>query len=717
MLSAHDSTDSLWINLKRNRDDKLKEYNTVSGTLSYPGVNGIVSNTVDSLLGGKYILPFKTHTNRSGADVNAYTVLYPEKLTFLGDQQGYWEGAVIPDTDILNTIVSIQDIIELDTTTVKDTIFQDPMVSILPRRAVDLAFEPQNILNEKASEQIVYDAIMFASLAHATEALDTANAGIAVMGRRKHTIKCDETVNLLATGGATYAWSAVNPKHSSLITKTDDSTYTFTPSSKFIGDTFIYRVIANVVINVENKIYARKDTLFLTLNVEPITMPFGDDVAIFAGDSVKLNGSGNSSTPDFRYTWSPTNGLNGTHLESPTASPESTTVYNVTFDDGHCFVTGAVTVAIRPPQVTNALITRAVTRDTNGNGYLDAVEIYFNAPVDLPTITSLFAVTHGTVNFTPAGMIEKPGIEDSVLILSLREQKAGELQTGWQLQLSAGEIIIFKNSHDKFIAKWDRIVTEDGAGPVIDRAVFFPGYGDLASDSLEVTLSEPLSRFSFTNESSVESFCLYNKNAQQVRNAFASATYIDFDGEKKIKVRVGIRTEGKTKIIPNSDSLQFFQGSGIYRITDISGNPAPDSSIARKTRIEYNGVNRVILNVLNNPIIVGRNKLDPDILRSYNHVIPPNSVGGGIFNIKTLLPLKETEGNYGEARIYDAVGNVIADRLPIRLGVQTLDYAIYWDGTNKTGRYVGQGSYQLRIRVVDIHGTTMRGKTLIGVYR
>ena len=897
MLNAHDNTDSLWINLKRNRDDKLKVINTLNGKLLYPGVNGIISNTVDSILGGKYILPFKTHANRSGADVNAYTVLYPEKLIFLGDQQGYWEGAVIPGTDILNAIVSVRDIIETDTTTVRDTIFQDPMVSILPRRAVDLAFEPQNIFNEKASEQIVYDAIMFASLAHVTEALDTSNAGIAIVGRRKHTIKCDETVNLLATGGVTYQWSAVNPNHSDLLTKINDSTYTFTPSNKFIGDTFVYRVIANavihvgnniyarkdtmfltlnvepitmtfgdnvtiftgnsiklngsgnsstpdirytwspsnglnnshlqspiaspesttiynvtfddghcrvtgavtvtvrtppfnnanagiaiigrrkhtikcdetvsllatggvsyvwsainpqhnsmiakvndstytftpsskflgdtliyrvvanVVIHVENKTYERKDTLFLTLNVEPITMTFGDDVTIFAGDPVKLNGSGNSTTPDLRYTWSPTNGQNNSHLESPVVSPESTTVYKVTYDDGHCLVTGSVTVTVRPPQVTNVKITRAVTRDTNGNGYLDAVELYFNAPVDLPTITTLFAVTHGTANFTPAGIIEKPGIEDSVLILSLREQKAGELQTGWQLQLSAGEIIIFKNSHDKFIAKWDRIVTEDGAGPVIDRAVFFPGYGELASDSLEVTLSEPLSMFSITNESPVESFSLYNKDTQLVRNAFTSATYINFDGEKKIKFRVGIRTEGKTKIIPNVDSLQFFQGSGIYRITDISGNQAPDSSIARKTLIQYNGVNRVILNVLNNPILVGRNSLDSDILRRYNHVVPPNAVGGGIFNIKTLLPLKETEGNYGEARIYDAVGNVIADRLPIRIGVQTLDYAIYWDGTNKTGRYVGQGSYQLRIRVIDIQGKTMLGKTLVGVYR
>ena len=152
-LPLRDGTtiDSLWVGLIRANDNRLKVYNR-SGALEYPGVNGIISNTVDRILNRKEILQFLPRNNgRCQADADRYAILYPQWLTMLGYQQGYLSGQAQPDrNNDLNVLVAIQDTLPNQTI----------------RRGVAVSFQPQFLANSTASQQVVYDAIMFASLAH-----------------------------------------------------------------------------------------------------------------------------------------------------------------------------------------------------------------------------------------------------------------------------------------------------------------------------------------------------------------------------------------------------------------------------------------------------------------------------------------------------------------------------------------------------------------------
>ncbi|MFP4415674.1 MAG: hypothetical protein ACLFSB_00230 [Chitinispirillaceae bacterium] len=141
--------DSLWIGLLRNNDDRLKQY--TGDSLMYPGVNGIVSNAIDSIMDSDSQLDFfPPREGRCQADADRYNILYPEWITKLGFQQGHWEGMTRPASDELHVLVAIQD------TMPDETI----------RRAVAVSYQPQFLQDSVASQQITYDAIMFASLAH-----------------------------------------------------------------------------------------------------------------------------------------------------------------------------------------------------------------------------------------------------------------------------------------------------------------------------------------------------------------------------------------------------------------------------------------------------------------------------------------------------------------------------------------------------------------------
>jgi hypothetical protein len=144
------SIDSLWIGLIRPNDNRLKVYDN-NGHLEYPYVNGIISNAIDSILNSRNIVQFKPLNNgRCQADADRYAILYPQLLTMLGYQQGFTGGIVQPDrTNDLNVLVAIQD-------TINDVI----------RRGVSVSFQPQFLRDSIGVQQIVYDAIMFASLAH-----------------------------------------------------------------------------------------------------------------------------------------------------------------------------------------------------------------------------------------------------------------------------------------------------------------------------------------------------------------------------------------------------------------------------------------------------------------------------------------------------------------------------------------------------------------------
>ena len=143
-----------------------------------------------------------------------------------------------------------------------------------------------------------------------------------------------DTVQLTASGGASYVWSPGNSLSDSTI---------FNPLA-FPTATNSYIVNALDTNGCNNS-----DTVLVTVNPLP-TINAGNDVAICEGDTAQLQASGASS-----YLWTPSAGLSDTTIANPLAFPTVTTSY---------FVTGT---------------------DTNSCSNIDTVVVNVNA---LPTITA-----------------------------------------------------------------------------------------------------------------------------------------------------------------------------------------------------------------------------------------------------------------------------------------------------------------------------------------
>lgn len=138
----------------------------------------------------------------------------------------------------------------------------------------------------------------------------------------------------------------------------------------------------------------------VTVNALP-TANAGADAEVCLNSSVQLNGSGGVS-----YVWSPSTGLNQTNVAAPSASPATTTTYQLTVTDiNGCTDTDDVTVTVLPLPTANAgdggTICQGESLTLNGSGGvayawspatgLDAASVA--APVASPAFTTVYTLT------------------------------------------------------------------------------------------------------------------------------------------------------------------------------------------------------------------------------------------------------------------------------------------------------------------------------------
>ena len=140
------------------------------------------------------------------------------------------------------------------------------------------------------------------------------------------TICVGTSTQLNATGGVTYLWSPTTGLNNSNIANpianpTITTTYTVT------------------VTNAED--CSDTDEVIITINNGP-TANAGSDVTICSSNSTQLNATGGVS-----YSWSPTADLSNPNIANPTASPSTTTTFEVTVTDATgCTGTDQVTVTV-----------------------------------------------------------------------------------------------------------------------------------------------------------------------------------------------------------------------------------------------------------------------------------------------------------------------------------------------------------------------------------
>lgn len=143
-----------------------------------------------------------------------------------------------------------------------------------------------------------------------------------------------DSIQLTATGGATYTWSPTVGLSDPNIAGPMASPATTTTYFVAVADT-------NGCTNV--------DSVVITVNPLP-NADAGLDIQVCIGDSTQLFAQGGTS-----YSWSPANTLNDPNSQMPWAIPTDTTLYVVTVTDSNaCVNTDSVLVVVNPLPTANA---------------------------------------------------------------------------------------------------------------------------------------------------------------------------------------------------------------------------------------------------------------------------------------------------------------------------------------------------------------------------
>jgi len=136
-------------------------------------------------------------------------------------------------------------------------------------------------------------------------------------------ICASSTVNLTASGGATFVWNTGDNVPSITVTPLATTTYTVT-STDVSG-------------------CSQTDDVIVTFNNPPIA-DAGPNTFICNGSSTIMNATGGIS-----YQWSPVGGLSNATISNPIANPTSPVTYTVTVTDAAgCSATDAITIGIYP---------------------------------------------------------------------------------------------------------------------------------------------------------------------------------------------------------------------------------------------------------------------------------------------------------------------------------------------------------------------------------
>jgi uncharacterized protein (UPF0333 family) len=412
-------------------------------------------------------------------------------------------------------------------------------------------------------------------------------------------------------------------------------------------------------------------------------------------------------------------------------------------------VTASVQVAIIP---RGANLSSAITKDLNGNGYLDQIWVTLDKPVTA-SINSQIPSSNVSVVYTDPNTSAKTtlavdsirpvsAVNDStssfVIYLTdnnisqngILEPTSAIPQTSWRPLISISGIAGANTITNK--------QCKDGAGPVIWSVVVDKtDPTNRSSDLVTITFSEPIqdtdgSEFSIGNLPSLV-FNVWKKNGNGLQ---LDTTVLACDTVKKTCIDGFIKPSGT-----NASVVQFTMGNGKtifdydyfsirvpFKITDKASSAGPGNWPDTVNQ-------RVVAQIHGNPITmqVGPNPTHPtyskpsspsgytnnssySVIDFVNNTDAPQFAhdhGGAVFQF-TVSPGDSGQGRVtAYIKIYDVVGNLVNsahkdgphDNLVSEIkgligSGPTLDtsasynYDVYWDGVNAKGMKVSTGVYQ-----------------------
>ncbi len=344
-----------------------------------------------------------------------------------------------------------------------------------------------------------------------------------------------------------------------------------------------------------------------------------------------------------------------------------------------------------------AVLESAITRDMNGNGYLDQIELKFNKKVtisDDQAIRSKFSIINGLTHFS-VEKISPNGNDSTTYILKLIENQTEEPQTDWTPYLSY--------TIDNINSVTNKIML-DGAAPVVWRAIMeVKDVKDPTKNILTIELSESVKNYKTQSAFSIliqpdSLFTVWKKDTQ-----FTPVPLLDgiISFQSTDKKTFTVRMTNK-KDITNEN---FINIKDVNRfVIDERGNFPSDNNIKR----------RVELKTISGPPIVIPNPTRPSFIHTAPGIIVlqhdrearqfARDGQGAVINIVLAAPVDSSEYVKGYLKIYDLAGNIVAntyDNNVLREAIKasekplsTYNVDFYWNGSNGKGMKVAPGVYK-----------------------
>lgn len=378
-------------------------------------------------------------------------------------------------------------------------------------------------------------------------------------------------------------------------------------------------------------------------------------------------------------------------------------------------ITDSVFIIIGPRP---AKLVSAVTNDLNGNGYLDAITLYFDKKISFEENTLSDGLISGTLPLTPNSLsiafdslkkcTNPSGEKDSVYILSFDEYTTEKKpQTSWLPHISISQI------EDLFSVTDKKCV--DGAPPVVWSVIKqVNSVGQVEKDEVFVTLSEPIvhvdgSPFMYAaiKPSTILNIYLRDKNGFVHKENFLNG--IDFFTKLENNTLI-FNMSNKANLTSNHYVNLVFQDE---YLADVPYNtPAINN---QRVRVQVKGtIDNISIGpnpVIPTPVFWEETKDQPLTVINMNDGMNKVKIHGGCLVIVNLalssdISSQDISHASGQLMIFDATGNLVYERenrnnlIPDYLmnsakeTSETIQIVFYWDGISDRGMPAAPGIYK-----------------------
>lgn len=346
-----------------------------------------------------------------------------------------------------------------------------------------------------------------------------------------------------------------------------------------------------------------------------------------------------------------------------------------------------------------ARIMTALTRDINGNGFLDRIDIFFSKDIVIPPNSNQnFAVALGLTNFVVDSIVPLSG--NSIYGIYIQEVETKMPQTDWQPNLT---MVGIDGTTDE-ISK----IVSDGAAPVVWKVTKKIQTRFRRDDIVTIELSENIqgvnnSAFNYTQISPDSVFRVYYQNSDKQFievKLFEGTKFENFDGNKTFQIRMTNNLD-----ITNLNWVNIKYET--EQIFDLKNNK-PDI-MNQKVQVDIEGIEPII-EVGPNPFPPKSTDLSPGKIKLVHDQYAFEKIGNGgtIFVITLPLPLDGSKV-YISLKVYDVAGNVVnySGRVDILedlfnqgitlselQGASLFTLKYLWPGASRKGMRLSPGAYK-----------------------